>query len=264
LPIEVILVHDVQDSATSGELFNLVSEIENKEVTLLEGEFGSPGLARNFGKKRARAERITFWDSDDIGQPKELLSAIEEFPNHQIIFGNFETVDNHMKSRNSVEIDPKNNLEVQLAENPGIWRFIFDVSLVRDLEFSDLQMGEDQIFLLLTAIEPSRFKHTNRVFYTYFTGNPFQLTENSRSKQKVSIALREMAKIVNREIPISRTLAHAFIAKMTISMFKSCKIKISLSTCYELFGLQVKGNKLSRSKLIKYAFYLILRRWKRR
>jgi len=264
LPIEVIVVHDVQDSSTAGELLKLVIELENRKIALLQGKFGSPGLARNFGKKKARGKKIAFWDSDDIGQPQELLDAIEEFPNHQIIFGDFESVNSHMKSHHSVGIDSMSNLEVQLAENPGIWRFIFDADLIRNLEFSNLHMGEDQIFLLLTAIEPSKFKHTGRVFYKYFTGNSYQLTENSGSKQKVSMAVREMATIVNTEIPISRTLAHAFLAKMTISMFKSCKLQISLSTCYELFGPHVKENKLSRLKLIKYAFLLILRRWKRR
>jgi glycosyltransferase involved in cell wall biosynthesis len=261
-PIEAIIVHDVQDADTGRQLVDLVRIIANDQVTLSEGTFGSPGKARNLGKSIARGRRIVFWDSDDVGHPAEIFEAVNQFPNSRVIIGNFVRVNSKDWSQQIVEFNPFENREIQLVENPGIWRFIFDAETIQNLVFEDFLMGEDQIFLLALGIEPDNFQYTNRIFYEYFVGNSYQLTENKISKVKLVSALHAVVKIMNKDSHPCSNYSHAMLAKMIISMYKNCTIQESISTTLKISRMNVENKGISLNLLLKYTLRIIIRKWK--
>jgi glycosyltransferase involved in cell wall biosynthesis len=77
-PIEVILIHDKSDICTGPQLEKLLLEVNNPNVIYIEGEFGSPGLARNEGLKIASGEWVCFWDGDDIPMLDEIFLLLEK------------------------------------------------------------------------------------------------------------------------------------------------------------------------------------------
>ena len=92
-PIEVIIVHDLQNSnreSVADYLSRLQKlDIESK-IKFREGYFGNPGGARNMGIKSSTGEWIAFWDSDDIPRISEFVDAIENSePETEVICGAF-------------------------------------------------------------------------------------------------------------------------------------------------------------------------------
>jgi hypothetical protein len=60
--------------------------------------------------------------------------------------------------------------------NPGMWRFVFRLSIIEEVRFEKLYMGEDQLFLAQLSpfiINGLRLKSN---FYTYYYGGENQLT----------------------------------------------------------------------------------------
>ena len=73
---EIILVHDTSDGESFLPIETICKNLTN--VILLEGNFSSPGLARNKGLEIASRPWISFWDFDDLPDPVNFLRMLQE------------------------------------------------------------------------------------------------------------------------------------------------------------------------------------------
>ena len=190
--VEIILVHDFQDSETSDELIKFISRISQSNVELIEGEYNSPGLARNAGLELAKGSWIQFVDSDDLPNIEGSLSLIKDaHDNSDILVGRFSYWD-PLLNRNWKLITTGDE-KIDLSLNPGIWRLIFKREKINKKAFSHFRMGEDQLFLLENEIFNSQLEFSNREIYRYTVGQSGQLTAQSW-------ALKELEELIPRSI----------------------------------------------------------------
>jgi len=174
--IQLVLVHDRPDETINTSLFrNLVTVHENTIFT--EGAFNSPGMTRNAGLKIAKAPFIAFWDSDDLPILSNVLKMLDviETSDYDILVGGYNKKD---ASSNKIKVILPHQHEwvTEVAAEPGIWRMIFRSSVLRDLKFTNLQLGEDQIFFLSVLARTPMIGIYSEVVYEYLYNSNSQLT----------------------------------------------------------------------------------------
>lgn len=178
--IYVVVVHDWRDEETELELINFLGSLADKNFKFISGKFGSPGMARNQAREYIQTNWVTFWDSDDCPNLDAILGAINESEfGDDILIGSFETRD----FKNGVTRTQAflSEWEVSVALNPGLWRMIFKRNILEEFEFSDLLMGEDQLFLAKLDIFNRRVRVFQDIFYTYQIMLTQQATRNRSS-----------------------------------------------------------------------------------
>ena len=197
---EVILVHDVFDDQTTEILVKNVEELKKTmNITLIEGKFGSPGAARNAGKKVAQSTWVTFWDCDDMPNLQNIKKELDESSNQELDFicGGFEVIDllaqlpitQHLNSGN-VSLD-----KIDVGLNPGIWRFLFKKNSIKDISFLEISMAEDQDFLLDYNLSMRHGFFSRRIFYHYYIGDNGQLTREKSAFDDLQISLKHIKEI---------------------------------------------------------------------
>jgi len=197
-PIQVLIIHDKRDIATSEQLATLVSHLSTDRIEVVEGNYGNPGTARNQGITGAHGKWIAFWDSDDSPCVASVMSEIENIPNSiEVIVGSFRKIDEYQGVTSNWS--ETGNLQ-DIAMNPGVWRMIFRTASIENTRFPALLMAEDQVFISKIQLAEKQIRFTSTEFYTYYVGNPAQLT-----KSKVALAdlPRAMLEIGIRESKVS-------------------------------------------------------------
>jgi glycosyltransferase involved in cell wall biosynthesis len=188
LEIEVILIHDFQDLQTKFALKNFMEKNNSAKIKFLEGEFRSPGKARNFGIQQTSGKWICFWDSDDRPDVAKFLNMVNqaELVRANVCLGNFEKM-NLVSGKVSKKRFSKNRLllEMEIAKDPGIWRFAFDRFLIRDVKFESFRMGEDQSFLAEALLRCKSFHINEDYVYQYLVGSELQLTSQKNAVKEV-------------------------------------------------------------------------------
>jgi len=211
LPMSIVIVHDIQDPQTSVELEGLIKKHDNLEIKLIEGVFGSPGLARNAGLKSPLATWTIFWDADDLPYPQEVCAALGEVgTNSEVVIGNFTT--------SSIKgITPSQHREriERVALNPGLWRMIIRSSVISGMNFSSARMGEDQLFLIDLNLGSRKIQYLDKDFYQYFQGNPMQLTSSQCSINEVEKTL----KLVHQRLLANVNLRNKFSEIILLRLF---------------------------------------------
>jgi glycosyltransferase involved in cell wall biosynthesis len=193
LPVTFILVHDGSDETSAKELLNLGHRFN---ATFIQVELNSPGLSRNAGLALVKTPWVTFWDSDDVGNAKNILDAIQRIESqHNVIIGGYETVSLSAGKRVTTST-PKHLRQVMI--NPGIWRFTFRVKRIRNIQFPEMRMGEDQVFLAAIGIREEEILFSDSNFYTYFVGGLEQLTQQPQYVAEVREAYEEVKKLLMR------------------------------------------------------------------
>jgi glycosyltransferase involved in cell wall biosynthesis len=212
-PINIVIVHDIQDSLTAIELKALLKKHSQLDIELVEGTFGSPGLARNAGMKGSLGTWTTFWDADDLPNPQEVLAAISESDNFsEVIIGNY-TVDCSIGTQSILHYK---RLE-SVAINPGLWRMIFRSSTLKNLKFSSERMGEDQLFLIDLNLGSKVIYFSERDFYKYFKGNALQLTSNQCAINEVLGTLDGANRSINTDRKLRNTFSEIVVLRLLIT-----------------------------------------------
>lgn len=192
----VVIVHDKKDEATGSELLKLTSRFPKS--SLIQGEFGSPGKARMAGLIRVNTPYVAFMDSDDDTlEGKEVLKLASTL--HQqggdVIAGAF------LVKQLGMGIDriflAHSEFSKNIKGHPGIWRYVFRVAFLQseEVEFSDLKVGEDLLFLLDCYIAGARYEHSEDVVYVYHVGVVGQATSSITAKADL---LRLMSELEQR------------------------------------------------------------------
>jgi glycosyltransferase involved in cell wall biosynthesis len=192
---EVILVHDVSDSDTVKLLAKTQSKIGNSfNLKIIEGKFGSPGAARNAGKRIAESTWVAFWDCDDIPNVKNVNQLLESSAGDELDFlcGSFDVVD--VSSQKSVTQhinsgNPTTDLK-QIALNPGIWRFVFKRTSIESVFFLEISMAEDQDFLMDFNLTKRSGRYSHLITYSYYRGEQGQLTSTKSAFSDLEISIK--------------------------------------------------------------------------
>ena len=217
LPLQIVFIHDIQDSSTGVELRELVDRCPEARIQIIEGSYGSPGLARNQALKLALSPWVAFWDADDLPRPESVISAISQADSEvDVIIGNFVS----HSGRVLLENHHLGQLE-NVAVNPALWRMAIRSSILKGVNFSSCLMGEDQIFLIDLNLGSRSLYFSNEIFYDYFQGHPMQLTMNQKSVNEVSIAL-SLAKV---KLQQNRELRNIFSEIVLLRLFVTTLIR---------------------------------------
>lgn len=191
--IKVVLIHDDHDDGTKDLIDVLFSECPWLQIE--RGKFRAPGLARNLGISRVDTEWFCFWDVDDKPNVENIAEAISNLNSSsvEIIVGLFSTEDSKTNIRRLWKY-PKSskNIPIEIAINPGLWRFIFRTNEYKNCMFEGGTMGEDQLFLAQAQISFENMRTVNEEFYVYVTNRENQLTAiGSRAVQLHTVISRE-------------------------------------------------------------------------
>lgn len=188
---EIILVHDTSDGESILPIVTMCKSLTN--VTVLEGNFSSPGLARNMGLEIASRPWITFWDFDDLPDPVNFLRMLQKtiLDRNLVGLGAFQTrprgnKDSGKKLRSNRSESPR--LLKDLMINPGLWRWVFARELVGDVKFHFIRRGEDQLFLAETGAFDHPITFCEDIVYTYFIGEENQLSNKKNFDQELLLA----------------------------------------------------------------------------
>ena len=262
LPIEIIIIHDEIDPTLQVKLEEMVLELNNTRITLYRGHFGSPGAARNKGLEFVHSERVVFWDSDDIGEPRNLIRVIEDNQDSQIIVGSFTLNSDFNLSTQTITLSgEEKSKEFQLGMHPGIWRYIFNLQMIKSVRFSESKMGEDQQFLIEIQSIPKHVSVVNTVIYNYFTGNPTHLTSQKSAKAEVYYSLKKIHSIFldrGRKMSLFETTVYSKLLWSTLKF--SGKFK-SMNAIISFLRLTI----IARRILVRNLIWIILfslNRWK--
>jgi len=230
---EIILVFDGASNEEIQEIEKVIVNQKN-DIVITSTDCNNPGGSRNLGKVKTTGKWITFWDCDDIPNAIEVKSMIHEANNLNcdVAIGrfNFVYVDedvNEISRQLSRELS-SSNWQFIVGLTPGIWRFAFRNSFVKDVDFPDLRMGEDQVFIARFFSKDLQVHVSNRISYNYLVGSDSQLTRDLNSmNDKI-----DSAKMLSTEFKINgedfSKLKFTMLTKMYLSIFKLHEFPITV------------------------------------
>lgn len=255
--IQVILVHDFRDNETSEEMRDLVHNYKkNNNITFVEGQFGSPGAARNIGLSLVENEWVAFWDSDDVPHVKNVMRELSKASSSDLdcIVGNFEV--NCANSKKYKIMPLSNSYMDDIGLNPGLWRFVFNSAQLGATSFADLSMAEDQVFLAKYFSILRNVKVSNSTFYIYFTGQKSQLTRNKGAMRDLPIALKMVSDVLMSGKGIEQVTYILFTRIFFTTLKRSC-IFCKISAVKTWFSLFIKVDFSAQRNLLRAARLII-------
>lgn len=166
--VEIILVFD---GACNQLALNMV---DTHNAKIFRGLFGNPGGARNAGLWEASGEWIWFIDSDDLVQLDKLDTIISTLlrGNADFYVGQYQ---HYLELEHTKHLHDK--LTVQgIGIDLGIWRMIFRHKSLHKIQFPDLSMGEDQVFVAKVLTANPDIYFLPFPIYEYWEGGSYHLT----------------------------------------------------------------------------------------
>lgn len=188
--LQVILVHDIQDSDTSGEIQKLVRANAADNLQFIEGYFGSPGAARNQGIQEVVGDWVAFWDSDDQPSVENFVEMVRmaEREKADIAIGDFLRTVHPIVESDAITRTRQMNLDT-VFRDPGLWRFAFRTKKLNGLFFKDFLIGEDLIFLLESEYFSKEIFFFEKIVYRYSINLPGQATGSAKALNDYSRTL---------------------------------------------------------------------------
>lgn len=182
--IGVIFVHDTNILSERNKLHKLLDSIPHKSIEILDVDFLSPGLSRNFGLARVSSEYVCFWDSDDlpiIGALDQLITNIPK--DADLLVGQYRLVSQEQGVILESSLDK--SIQDLFMHSPGVWRMIFRTESIKDFDFPNLRLAEDQIFLVRLNLDALNVVFTKELLYEYSMHNINQLTNQPEVSQNL-------------------------------------------------------------------------------
>lgn len=218
--LAIIIVHDISENQTGKAIRELINNHSELDIQLIEGHFGSPGIARNAGLEAILNNGwVSFWDGDDVPLVENFIEMVNlaELNNKEIAAGGFEVVDLNLSKQFSREVHlfSGQGSYSEIALFPGIWRWAFKKQRIRDKVFKNFMMGEDQEFLDLLDIEIVEIYFYENSVYKYFVNRFGQLTSNVNSVEQLAATMKI---ILDFSTGYKSQLGQALFLRQTITL----------------------------------------------
>jgi glycosyltransferase involved in cell wall biosynthesis len=225
--VELILVMDNQSNQAFEALCNIATKM-NIDGRVIQDNSGNPGGARNSGKLLATRHWITFWDCDDYPILEEVTRLVmdAETTKAEVAIGAFE-IEN---LRNGIFVRHVMNLkapQVNVGLNPGIWRMIFRYDVLKGINFPNLSMAEDQVFIQRVINQNLKVIFRNYAVYRYRTGVNNQLTSDVKRKKDLTAANSLATNEYNPQGK-QRKMAITMLMRQKLTILKTSDISIRL------------------------------------
>jgi hypothetical protein len=239
--LQIVVVLDNSRNFVDSDLMSSIEKNRGKNLIVVEGQFGSPGLARNAGLKFATGEWIVFWDCDDNPNVDNYLRMVARAneTGAQFAIGEFSWESTQSKTA------PVNyhlgtgaiELILSIGLNPGIWRFAWSSKSIKS-EFSNLQMAEDQVFILENCDFDANYFVDQSLVYTYVSGAGMQQTSNKKFIMDLSTSMLATSRHISERSRIENSrLATIFLMKQFFSAIKYGTIRTRLSVSLVLLKI---------------------------
>lgn len=205
--IECICIDDASNDSSSAIISKLVRNDKRLVYVRNDRNIGQ-GPSRNKGKSIARGKWIFFVDADDT-IPSDSLShlyKLGELYKSDIVRGAFiisqSTPGNKRIKPEKKSFVNENSLVscTTLKEMPsllksteGHWANLYDSKLARSVDYPDLRMGQDSIFLIRVLSKARRICVTDKVVYNYKSNMDSVMNTPTFHKYMASIRWRVQA-----------------------------------------------------------------------
>ena len=204
---QIILVHDLTDGQELADYCPKVFQAEN--ITVFEGYFGSPGESRNIGLELARGKYVVFWDFDDFPLIEAFLKLFWQVhaTNSRIGIGSYEIIEKgtgKVVARKILPSNVPNEIIPFTFANPGIWRWIFSKSVIKNHRFVNSSASEDQIYLGQISAHNEQMIVSQEKIYKYFVGYPHQITNQTQKYVELIKVVRILRELSEKNTKNSR------------------------------------------------------------
>lgn len=224
--VELIIVLDEQDEATTQELDSIILKYDSLNIDYIKGHYGSPGYARNAGLELVNTEWVWFCDADDEPLANIALSSIYEAPNEvdAVIF-NYSRVH---EIYNREVCFPGALDQTSVAINPGLWRMVIKRKVINDTRFENFALGEDQLFIIDIKLFNQRLLFVPKVVYKYSYGGEGHLVDRRDKVDDLSKVIRKTFAALEKQegSPLEALVILASRQVLTIMKIGSNKLRI--------------------------------------
>lgn len=253
LKVKVILVHDKSSDTTSAELEELINRVKGSNISILEVDVKSPGLARNAGLVEVDTPWFSFADADDLVYVSSLIRLLKEteYAGCNLGIGAYSSID-FKTGIESIKIPPSNNndeaLALHLARTMGLWRFVFLSEQFKDVRFTQHRMGEDFLFANIILNRSVRILTSPEIVYRYFHGGELNLTSN-KSIMKEMLGVIALIKRLDSTSGIGGMFSRFAAQKLSLSVLKNLAFKEALLKKF-LLCIDLLSHPLQLKKLL--------------
>ncbi len=257
LDIQVILVHDFQEQETQDQLNQMVQQFASEKLILIQGKYGSAGIARNAGIQVAQGTWIAFWDSDDLPELEIVIQTISTDlqRDYDCAVFSFFAINELSASKKWRRLGNDPLLEVALT--PGIWRFLFRKVSLSGIHFHNYRIGEDQSFLGLYNLSARKVFFKDIPIYNYFFGGQNHQTKNRAARIDMVQVLKFTSKEIRNSAKNSRFLELQF-ARQSLTCFKMFNLRISWHTTVQMVKLLISVDSDMRWRIFNAFKQIIL------
>ena len=249
--IELIIVEDGSDQSTLDEVFAILDKNPALKYTVISGEFGSAGKARNAGINQATGRWICFWDSDDEVLVANFIKMVElaEVNDLDAIVGSFEIVSELDGTITKPLGHDLNSLQT-VARMPGLWRMAFRREKIGQTIFQEFKVAEDHHFLVDINFEGMQFRYFNSIVYKYYSGGQGHVTQNSNALEDLySAAARMHHNFLNQQG--GHNLPPSFLLREAVSTLKYSSQESKKAILKSAISFLWKTNMCTKVRVIK-------------
>lgn len=251
LPIKLIFVLDSDNQHEIKEFKSFTSVLLGLDYEAVIGNFGSPGSSRNAGYAIVDTDWVCFWDSDDLPIPEEVINAIRENgTTADLIIGGFVKVDAN-QSMKDISHSCDSTLYDIFSRDLGIWRVIFSTGAIKQTEFSQKSMGEDQLFMCQLGVENFNVVFSPRTFYQYVIHSNHRLTESSLALRDLLDVQVALIRLIETQKEDGRLISTIVLLRATLSGIKRLAVrdKLLIAVRFLVFCLNLGNLKICAKSL---------------
>lgn len=257
--IEVYLIHDRSDTQTGPQIKELIKKLQNPKIHLIEGEFGSPGIARNQALKLAQGNWVCFWDADDL----PIIESVIDLMNKEFNKGGdcivASYIEEDLKRNLRTQHSLINDFEVSVGLNPGLWRFFFTKLSIAETKFTNLRMGEDQLFLAEYFQVNRRIQIFPNYTYIYCKNRELSLTSSKSALNDIVEAAKGTLKNIKNSKGTHSFFIGIMFARQIATAIKRGNLKCKMLALSTLMQGVIFSNRKTKIWIFKGISKVILK-----